>query len=333
MRISLQQTISKLKQGEVVAVPTETVYGLAAPLSNLEAIEQVFALKGRPSSNPLIIHVSDVEQILRHVTQVPPAFDQLAQACWPGPLTMILPIHSSLVPSKVRAGLETAGFRIPHHPLTLQLLKETGPLVMPSANLSGFPSATRPAHVEEDFGQAFPVLDGGASKRGVESTIIAYLKEEWVILRLGSLSPDFFQPVLGYCPRVIHKLTEDKPLCPGQLFRHYAPNAKLILGKQEKKEENQETGEAGEALGDVSFILGFQERTYPKGKRVLAMGSLFDPQGVAENLYHILRQLDQEKAVVAWVDMDFPREGLWLTIAERLERAAVDQDRHDDRRQ
>jgi L-threonylcarbamoyladenylate synthase len=308
MRINLSQAAEKLSNGQVVAVPTETVYGLAASLTHPVAIEQIFLLKGRPRSNPLIIHVANPQEIQHYVTSFPPLFDQLALAFWPGPMTLIVPIKPSFISSLVRADLETAGFRIPQHPLTLNLLAQTGPLVMPSANLSGRPSATTSDHVEEDFGASFPVLDGGACQRGLESTILYYEKEYWVIVRLGALSPESFQSVLGYEPEVIQKNQTAKPLCPGQSFRHYAPKAKLILGYHNQLEK-------------VSFILGFTERSYPKDSRVIYMGSFSDPEEVAENLYHVLRQLDKEQATLAWVDMDFPKQGLWITIAERLQRA------------
>lgn len=308
MRISLSQTISALQSGQVIAVPTETVYGLAASLSQPAAIEKIFALKGRPRANPLIIHVGDLADIRHYVTEYPPGFEALAQTFWPGPLTCILPVHTSRVPSLVRAGLPTAGFRMPALDLTRQLLKSTGPLVMPSANLSGRPSATRPEHVEEDFGVDFPVLDGGICAKGVESTILLYQEPKWVIVRLGALAPEQFQPILGYQPRFVQKEQEAQPLCPGQLFRHYAPHARLLLGDSADLEE-------------ASFVLGFKERSYPYGKRIIVLGSLSQPEEVAENLYQALRQLDQEGALSAWVDMNFPREGLWQTIAERLLRA------------
>lgn len=311
MLISLSQAIFALRSGQVVAVPTETVYGLAACLDQSIAIENIFALKGRPKTNPLIIHIASLNDLDRYVTDYPIDFQALAQTFWPGPLTCILPVHSN-VPSIVRAGLPTAGFRLPDLALTQQLIKETGPLVMPSANLSGRPSATCPAHVEEDFGLDFPILDGGVCLKGVESTILLYQEKEWVIGRLGALSSEAFKPVLGYQPRLLQKEQHTQPLCPGHLFRHYAPRARLILGEKMDDEPS---------IAGISFILGFKERLYPKNKRVILLGSLFQPKEVAENLYRVLRQLDQERANLAWVDMSFPRDGLWQTIAERLTRA------------
>lgn len=308
MRISPEEAIALLKSAENVALPTETVYGLAASLHYAKAIENIFALKGRPSSNPLIIHVASAALIHHYLADVPPDFQSLADAFWPGPLTLVLPIDPEKVPTSVRSGLPTAGFRVPDHPLTLDVLKSVGPIVMPSANLSGRPSSTNPDHVEKDFGSSFPVLDGGSCLKGLESTILYYQGERWVILRLGTISQDEFEALLGYRPAIIKKSSDEEPLCPGQLFRHYSPEAELILDP--------------EGILDSPVIIGFLERNYPEGKKVIFLGSLQDPSGVAENLYGLLRQLDQVGISKAWIDMDFPRTGLWQTIAERLQRAA-----------
>lgn len=308
MRLTIPQAISQLKSGHVIGVPTETVYGLAACLDQPSAIEQIFILKGRPKVNPLIIHIAQWQDVQKYVQHYPSQFEKLAQVFWPGPLTCILPVKSN-VPAIVRASLPTAGFRVPLHKMTRELIQATGPLVMPSANLSGRPSSTRPEHVEEDFGVDFPVLDGGVCSKGVESTILLYSKEEWVIVRLGALSGEAFIPVLGYEPRLVQETSEVNPICPGQMFRHYAPRARLLIGNLS-------------FLKEVPYVLGFTERDYPLDKQVIRLGSLDDPQEVAENLYEALRELDRRGASQVWVDMDFPREGLWKTIAERLTRAA-----------
>lgn len=307
MRISFSESIHLLQRGDVVAVPTETVYGLAASLDSETAIDSIFTLKNRPLTNPLIIHVANLDQIEKFVVDYPPSFDLLAHHFWPGSLTCILSVNRH-VSSKICAGLPTAAFRIPALELTRSLLTATGPLVMPSANLSGRPSATRPEHIEEDFGQNFPILDGGICEKGVESTILLYQKGEWVIVRLGALQSELFAPVLGYIPRYVQKSNEVQPICPGQHFRHYAPKAHLYLGNVSD-------------LAVSPFILGFRERNYPQGKKVILLGSVNNEREVAENLYQALRQLDHEKASHVWVDMDFPRDGLWQTIAERLTRA------------
>lgn len=307
MRITLAKANQLLSNGEIVAVPTETVYGLAASLKFPSAINQIFKLKGRPSNNPLIVHVSHTEQILKYVKSVPRTFDNLSKAFWPGPLTLVLPVDVSLIPSNARADLSTAAFRIPSHPVARALLEETGPLVMPSANLSGRPSATKPDHIETDFGADFPILDGGSCGYGLESTILYLDEDQWKIVRCGSIPSEAFVNALGYHPE-IDMASKNGPLCPGQLYRHYAPNAKLYLRTDSKNCKG--------------VVIGFSDRNYSYAARVFSLGPSNQPDVVAEHLYAILRQLDEERIVEAEVDMDFPQHGLWRTIAERLQRAA-----------
>lgn len=311
MIIDLQQATARLRNGEVVAVPTETVYGLAASLSLPHAIAQIFSLKGRPENNPLIIHLADPSQVIPFAKSLPAGFDRLVSHFWPGPLTIVIPILPETIPEKARAGLATAAFRVPAHPLACALLTQTGPLVMPSANLSGKPSATQAQHVEADFGPAFPVLDGGACNKGVESTILYYDEKDsrWEIIRQGALSAESFAQILGYTPKIVGKENTATPLCPGQLYRHYAPKAELRLVKTFDPTMQ-------------GVVLGYPEHIYPPGCRLIPLGTLSSPGSVAENLYAVLRALDVEKIPAAWVDMNIPENGLWSTIAERLIKAA-----------
>lgn len=310
MRISLIQAAEWLRSGQVVAVPTETVYGLAASLEYPEAIEAIFALKGRPAQNPLIVHLAHAGQIEQYAKELPEQFYALASAYWPGPVTFVLPIVSETIPLMARAGLPTAAFRVPGHPLTLELLKMTGPLVMPSANLSGRPSATAPEHVETDFGSGLPILDGGLSIRGVESTVLREHAGRWEVIRLGAVAPIAFETVLGYVPRVVTAVPGDSPVCPGQLFRHYSPSARLIPA----------TAFAADMQGAV---VGFTDREYPAACSVYQLGHSDAPEKIAENLYHALRSLDCEGVKEAHVDMRFPEDGLWETIRERLLKASI----------
>ncbi len=305
MRIDCDQASLQLLDGQVVALPTETVYGLAASIAQPTAIASIFSIKGRPQDNPLIVHLSCKEEIFDFVENVPAGLDLLAKHFWPGPLTLVLSAQKDKVPSIVRAGLDTVAVRIPHHPLALDVIKKTGPLLMPSANLSGRPSATEPAHVEADFGAAFPVVDGGSCTHGVESTILLYQEDQWKIARQGFYSQEDFAPVLGYVPQITG--TEGKrPLCPGQLYKHYAPKAKLLLGTSER----------------CGYVIGFSSRTYPSGMTLFPLASMENPLEAARNLYSILRRLDLLGISKAWVDMDFPETGLWKTLRERLLKAA-----------
>ncbi len=303
MRIDQQSAIIRLNSGGVVALPTETVYGLAASLRRPRAIERVFRLKGRPADNPLIVHISSSDQILPYVQDLPPLFDFLKDKYWPGALTFILPAVVELVPEIVRAGLPTIGVRMPAQLDTLRVISATGPLVMPSANLSGRPSATSAIHVEEDFGNEFPVLDGGDCPKGIESTILLFSGSKWVVARQGAVSIEDIENTLGYRPD--YQQEGKKPLCPGQLYRHYSPKALLVPLDSEKKQ----------------VVVGFSDREYPWAVKVYSFGSIKNPEKVAKRLYMVLRRLDQDQISEAQLDMEFPNFGLWSTIRQRLQKA------------
>lgn len=309
MRISLGEATKFLKSGRIVSVPTETVYGLASCLEHPHAIQEIYKIKGRPSNNPLIIHVAHLRDVFFYLQENICDLDILARDFWPGPMTIVLPVKCKLIPSIARADLPTAAFRIPQHPLALKLLKLTGPLVMPSANLSGCPSSTQPEHVENDFGLDFPVLDGGICNKGLESTILIHDDGKWKIIRQGALAPEHFEPSLGYKPLIQDNAKNEIPVCPGQMYRHYAPKAKLKLVNSF---ENIQEG----------VIVGFSDRNYPKSCNLKTLGPLSNPDVVASNLYAVLRQLDQEGHPKAYVDINFPQEGILATLSERLIKAA-----------
>lgn len=306
MKINLDRAVELIKEGNVLAVPTETVYGLAASLYCEKAVKEIFHIKGRPSNNPLIIHVNSLEDIFSFIKENEKnrlhfELHLLAKKFWPGPLTLVLPVEKTLIFESVRAGLSTAAFRIPSHLLTRELLKKTGPLVMPSANRSGRPSATEYRHIENDFGKDFPVLDGGICKCGLESTILINQEGRWEIARLGILIPEDFESTLGYVPKILQKT--DSILCPGQLHKHYSPKCRL------------------EKEGDI--VLGYRNRIYLNKKKVYYLGDLEDPFTVAESLYRTLRKLDEDSIESVFLDLEIPEIGLWKTIRERLERAAI----------
>jgi len=188
MEISLDQACHLLREGKVIAIPTDTVYGLAALLSQPEAIEHIFELKGRTRENPLIIQVAERSEVEILADKLPKSFYELAKLYWPGPLTLVVSAHVERVPDSVRAGGTTVGFRIPNHPTALELLKNMGPLVVTSANLSGKASSTNPEQVEACFGKEFPILT--SKKRatlGIESTILMYQNGRWNLIRKGAL--------------------------------------------------------------------------------------------------------------------------------------------------
>lgn len=324
MRISKDQAIVRLCHGEVVAIPTETVYGLAASIKHEAAIEAIFSLKGRPQNNPLIVHVArgegevhPMEALIPYVEYSIEGLEKLVEAFWPGPLTLVLPARKHAISSIARAGLSTAAFRMPLHSVAQEILAQTGPLVAPSANRSGSPSSTCVEHVEADFGGLFPVVDGGVCQSGVESTILIVHEGRWRVGRLGAIAPEALAPVLGYLPEwktVQGDPLEQKICCPGQLYRHYAPLARLTLGEKEY------AGDVG-GVGGEAVVVGFSDREY-SGARVFCLGTSSDPVGCLNRLYFVLRALDQEQISSAWVDLCIPETGLWRTLRERLIRAA-----------
>lgn len=306
MEVTFTQALDLLRKGKVVAIPTETVYGLAASLQHPQAIEEIYRLKGRPGDNPLIIHVHDLHQISQFCNEVPPLFNDLAMNFWPGPLSLVIPIKKDAIPITASAGLPSAAFRIPSHPVAREIIRQTTPLVMPSANLSGRPSATQAAHLQEDFGPSLPYLDGGVCDKGVESTILVYQNSRWQLGRLGAIPLSKLENLLGYPLKQIGETS--KPLCPGQHYRHYSPKAVL---KMTKRIPNTNEG----------VILGFSDRIYPM--RAIYLSHSQNGEEAAHHLYAALRQLDAENIEEAWVDGNFPTNGLWETVYERLIRACL----------
>jgi len=315
MKISIDEAATLLANDGVVAIPTETVYGLAAYLQSEKGVRKIYTTKNRPQTNPLIIHVKDLSEVKSYINEEIPELELLASSFWPGPLTLVLPVIIEKVPSIVRSGLHSAGFRVPAHPLTQELLKKISPLVAPSANLSGKPSATCLEHVENDFGKHFPAIDGGICNKGVESTILLYTDEKkWKVGRLGAISTSEIEKVLGYSLEESLNHTSSKtPQCPGQSFAHYAPEAKMYLSHQPYSSETSK---------QITTVLGFEDRTYSGAKKIISLGRSDDPSQVAQRLYDCLRSLDRDEIQEIWVDMNFPSEGLWKTIIERITRAS-----------
>lgn len=222
-----------LKKGDVVAFPTETVYGLGASVYSEEALKKIFSLKGRPTDNPLIVHIHSLDQVSLLAINIPEDFYHLAKAFFPGPLTIILQKNAS-ISSLVTAGLDTIGIRMPRHPLALELLKAINePVAAPSANLSGKPSPTCYEHVVNDFSNKIPlVLNGGECEVGIESTVISLVREP-TILRPGTITQSDLEKVLKKPVKLLQK--GKKILCPGMKYRHYAPLAKITTFNDKKE--------------------------------------------------------------------------------------------------
>ncbi len=317
----IARAIVELRAGRLVAFPTETVYGLGADALRADAVEAVFRAKGRPATNPLIVHVSD-EAMARRVCAVWPAeASSLAQAFWPGPLTLVLPKRPE-VPDIVTAGGKTVAVRCPSHPLTLALLETLGsPLVGPSANRSGHVSPTCAAHVRDSFTEPEVfVLDGGPCVGGIESTVLDLTTDPPRILRPGIVTREEVETVLGRAIMVgAAPAGADEPVrSPGQMRSHYAPLAPVVLVS---------AGELDASLGawpQGAVVLGREGREVRPPHRFIAMPGA--AREYAARLYAALREADAAGPAAIVVVRPWPgerAEGVWAAIADRLERAAA----------
>lgn len=225
MKVTIDQAIEIIKKGGIVAMPTETVYGLAADATNLNSIKKTFEVKGRPQDNPLIVHISSVNHLTLFAENIPEDAYKLAEHFWPGPLTLVLDKKSTVLDA-VTAGLDTVALRMPDHSTALELISKTGPVTAPSANLSGKPSPTRPAHIEADYGDTVGYLDGGSTRIGIESTVLNMASKPYSILRPGSVTKSDLENVLNQ--EVLVESDADSLIkSPGTRYSHYKPDAKV----------------------------------------------------------------------------------------------------------
>ena len=304
----------RLKQGDLIGLPTETVYGLAANVFNSNAVSQIFKTKNRPTSNPLIVHVASISQARALVKRFPEKANQLAKAFWPGPLTMVLP-KSQTVNPLVTANQENVAIRIPNHPTALSLLNQLDfPLVAPSANPFNRISPTSAEHVESYFPSIY-TLDGGSCQSGVESTIVGFEGDEVVLMRHGAISIEDIEACVG---RILNRTSgSEKALVPGQHKKHYAPNCELIVTyeplfmlsaiKQKK-------------VGILWYKSVQIESIHVDVNRVLAPSG--DLAEAAQNLFASLHTLDAMGLDLIIVER-LPAHGLGITINDRLDRAAT----------
>lgn len=310
MLIDFEAAVDSLNRRQPVAIPTETVWGLAARWDDEEAIKKIFSLKGRPLTNPLIIHIASPETLLSSAQDLPPSALELIERFWPGGLTLVIPVREGAVLPIVRANLPTAAFRMPDHELTRALISQTAPLVAPSANRSGRPSATTPEHIENDFGPELPILQAPVfCRHGIESTILLW-QGKWYLGRPGAIDIEEVSSVIGYKPAPHHP--GKAPLCPGQLFRHYAPQATLTL---------HDSGWEPSFCDRFDGVLGYSDREYPRAKTIVSMGPSSNPAIIAANLYAALRDLDQRHLQYVFVDTRVENTSNWLGILDRLYKA------------
>jgi L-threonylcarbamoyladenylate synthase len=299
-----------LERGELVAIPTETVYGLAGNALDSEAVTKIFQVKERPQFDPLIVHVPDLDHAEKYAVSIPPLARTLASNFWPGPLTFLLQ-KRAIIPDLVTSGLDTVGIRCPDHPLTRELLRELPfPLAAPSANPFGYVSPTTPMHVQDQLGEKIQyILDGGACDVGIESTIVGFDGDDVIVYRAGGLSIEAIEKIAGRVQVQTHSVSN--PKAPGQLKSHYAPRKKVVVGDIPTLLKQYPDS------GVLSFSYDHQR------PHQYILSSRASIEEAARNLFTALRILD--KLPVNTIVTEFvPNEGLGRAINDRLRRAAAE---------
>ncbi|UOE93956.1 L-threonylcarbamoyladenylate synthase [Alkalihalobacillus sp. LMS39] len=311
-----------INQNEIIAFPTETVYGLGGNAKNDEAIKKIFAAKGRPSDNPLIVHVATIEQATQLVTNEPAYAKTLMKTFWPGPLTLVFTGGKDVSPY-VTAGLGTIAIRIPDHPVALALLEEANlPVAAPSANQSGKPSPTAAKHVQTDLlGRISGIIDGGDTGVGVESTVVDCTGVYPMILRPGGVTKEQLEAVVGRVD-VDESLSQHDvaPKSPGMKYTHYAPNADFILVENEDMIHELIQSQQQEGLR-VGVLTTEEQKDKYKADVVIACGYRADVTTVAKQLYDSLRAFNEKNVDIIFSET-FPKVGVGVAIMNRLEKAA-----------
>ena len=311
-----------IKKGGIVAMPTETVYGLAADALNGEAVAKIFKAKGRPMDNPLIVHIADIKQIDMLVAAFPDKAKKLAEKFWPGPLTIVLP-KSDIIPDEVSAGLSTVAIRFPSHPVAHELIAKSSPIAAPSANLSGSPSPTTVRHVLADMdGRIDAIIDGGDCEVGVESTVITLAEDVPTLLRPGGVTLEQLRAEIGEVkvhPAVLKSLGKGmKASSPGMKYKHYSPKAEVIL----LKGSEQGFCEYIKANSDDKTAVLCYEEEKDSFKNHIVLGKRDDEAAHAHRLFTCLREADEDGYTRVYAHC--PREeGIGLAVYNRILRAAA----------
>ena len=319
-----------IKKGGLVGIPTETVYGLGANALDASASKKIYEAKGRPSDNPLIAHISCMDELPALVSEIPEAGKKLAEKYWPGPLTMVF-LKSDVVPYGTTGGLDTVAIRMPSDPIANRLIRLAGvPVAAPSANTSGRPSPTKAKHVIEDMdGKIEMIIDGGEVGIGLESTIVDVSGEIPMLLRPGAITIEMLRETLGRVeidPAILGPLSADvKPKAPGMKYRHYAPKAEMTLVEGEMENVvafiNREAKAALEAGKSVGIICTEESRSLYEGGILKVIGSREHEETVAHNLFAVLREFD-DRQVDCIFSESFSKDRLGQAIMNRLCKAA-----------
>ena len=311
----IDKAVALLNNEELVAIPTETVYGLAGNIYSEKAVRAIFETKKRPHFNPLIVHIPSAEVLDTIVDDIPEKAKALADAFWPGPMTLVLK-KKSRIPDLITAGKDTVAVRIPRHPLTLKLLKQLDfPLAAPSANPFNRISPTSAKHVEDYFEENIKmVLDGGPCESGLESTIIGFEEDEPVIYRLGSTPIEDIENVIGTIKIKNRKLKIESPNAPGMLARHYAPKTKTVLGHSIEKTLSENSNKR---VGLITFQKEYDQQNVKFQITLSKKGDLIE---AASRLYEAMHILDSKELDLIIAEI-FPDEGLGKSINDRLSRA------------
>lgn len=319
-----------LKNGGTVVFPTETVYGLGANALDESAVRKIFKAKGRPSDNPLIVHISDLNQLNELVSIIPESLHMLAEKFWPGPLTLVMK-KSSIVPDIVSAGLSTVGIRMPDHPVALNLLRHAGiPVAAPSANISGSPSPTQADHVIADMnGKVDVIIDGGDCRVGLESTVLDISGEVPEVLRPGGITAEQIKSVLGEIK--IDKFIYGKPLdrsakpkSPGVKYKHYSPKAEVILFDGDLDMVISEINTQANKLAEhkkVGIMATEQTKNSYSCGLVISSGDRNHPKTIAANFFKLLRNFDEQGVDVILIE-GVDKQGVGMAIMNRMIRAA-----------
>ena len=315
MQVTLKQAVALLKNGQVVAIPTETVYGLAADATNDAALRQIFTIKQRPMDNPLIVHIASMSDVLNWAAEFSPLAQKLAHAFWPGPFTLVLPAKES-VSTIVRANQPTVALRVPNHPLALQVLNQSGlALAAPSANLFTQLSPTTPAHVVSGLGESIAVLDGGACSVGIESTIVSVKGEDWQLLRLGMITQADLQRVTG--KSAFKNDEKNTPKAPGQHLQHYSPTTPIrLFGTRKVLLEYAQQYQSSHA---ALLISNANETIRPLDCEFIILSN--QAPLAAAQLYSGLHALDKLNVDQILIELP-PKNSKWLAVIDRLTRAA-----------